>query len=405
MQNQYDVTIVGAGLVGASLALALKTSGLKIALIEALPPNPADGRLFALNFSSVEFLKYLKVWPLIQQHATSIKRVHVSRRGRFGVMQLNSDDMQLPALGFMVPAKCIEAALLDLLQQEPLFLDCYRPVTLNQLTVMEEGIKLSLDRGLETPEITTRYLFGADGTKSTVRQLMGWQTTTLDNDETAIVAEMMVSQAHHQVAYERFYDQGVIAVLPLQEKHVAVILSTNTVEAKRLLALSSECFLGEVQTVFGRRLGKLHTLLSCVSYPLRTVLAKNAASKNVLLLGNAAHTVHPVAAQGFNLALYEVALLLDRIKDQLVTKSELTHLNCLEVEAQFVKTQTMSIHVSRGLSGMASHSSWLQQVGMQMGMIALEMQPSLKKYFVNALLHRHGRMPRAMTEKVCSLST
>lgn len=396
----YDIAIIGAGLVGASLALSLKDSGLRVALIDATMSNPADKRLFALNISSVNFLSHIGIWDSIAKEASPIHKVHVSRRKRFGVLTLTADDVNLPSLGFMMPARHLEAALFAALQTESA-VDCYRPMQLIALQEHVDHVQLTLQQADgETKSIQAHYVIGADGTHSTVRQLMGWEVHTADAKETAIVTEMTTDQHHQQVAYERFYETGVLAMLPLKDQRLAVILTAPTSDATALLTLSDVDFMAHVQALIGNRLGKLQTVLPRASYPLATVLAKQAASKRVLLLGNAAHTVHPVAAQGFNLALFEVALFIDAMMNQLQKQNSLAGFDCAAIEAQFAMQQTISINASSRLSSMLRKPSLCADLSLQFGMGVLEMSGLLKQQFIHAMLGRFKAVPRLMAEKV-----
>lgn len=393
---QYDIAIVGAGLVGASLAIALQDLGLRIALIDATQPNPNDQRLFALNSSSVQCLNNMAVWPEIAEQASPIERVHVSRRKHFGVVQLRPEDVGQTVLGYMMPARYIEGALAERLASLS-SLDVYRPMTLLQLREQEESVSLQLQQGEVVRTIEARYVMGADGTQSTVRHLMGFDAHVEEYQETAIVAEVQVAHDHHQTAYERFYEEGVLAMLPLKQQTMALILTTPTREATRLVAMEDAEFLAHIQLLFGNRVGCLQQVSQRASYPLRLVLANKAASHRVLLLGNAAHTVHPVAAQGFNLALYEVAVLVDAIASALKKEPNMLNINCVDVQSQFTKQQALSIQASRRLATMLHHPSIMTNIAMSFGMAAFEALPFLKRQFLRGMLGRSNRVPRLMS--------
>lgn len=394
---QYDVAIVGAGLVGASLAVALSACNLKIALIDASETQAIDRRLFALSMSSVQFLRNIGVWSLIENEASSIKRVHVSRRKHFGVVQLTASDAGLPSLGYMVPARYLESALTQLIQTMPSIIDCYRPMQLSTLDESQGGVQIGLIKGEKTQSIRAAYVFGADGTESIVRKLMGFETLEDNVNEVAIVAEVTPKQDHTGVAYERFYEQGVLAMLPLRDRKVAMILTAPSSLATRILAMTDAEFLSHIQSIFGHRLGTLGATSSRASYPLRLVLAKKSATKRVLLLGNAAHTVYPVAAQGFNLALYEVALLIDMLKEQRSCEN-IFNLNCVDVASAFAKQQAFSINASRQLTTLSHNNTVLSALMMQVGMAAFEALPFVKRRFLQAMLGRAGHMPQLMLD-------
>jgi 2-octaprenyl-6-methoxyphenol hydroxylase len=389
----YDIAIVGAGLVGASLALALKATGLRIALIDAHVQKTEDKRLFALNDSSVRLLAQLGVWPLIESKATPIKQIQVSRRKRFGVVKLESDEVNLPALGQMMPARLLEAAQQTLLE-EMSTLSIYRPMQLTHLVEEEQAVVLQLQSNEGAKTLRARYVMGVDGTKSSVRSLMRWDTTEEDSKQIAIVAEIGLSVNHQCIAYERFYEEGVLAMLPLPDNTVAMILTVPENDAANLLGMKDDEFLAHVQTLFGNRLGKLQHISARASYPLSFVLAKEAASKRVLLLGNAAHTLHPVAAQGFNLALYEVAVFL-AITSQTVSQPEW---DCRDILRKCQHQQRLSIRASRGLVSLLHEPSCFKELVLHGGMFLFAALPVVRRKFLQVMLGRIGARPSLLLE-------
>lgn len=391
----YDLVIVGGGLVGAGLAAALQTSGLKIALIDARLPSSDDPRLFALNAGSCQFLDNLNLWNKLIPLASPIHQVHVSRKGHFGAVRLNRDDVHLPSLGHVIPARYIESALNDqLLTLTNVTL--YRPATLRLLEQDADVVTLSIDESSQEHIIKARFVVAADGTASTVRELLNIKTTTYDYEQSALVTRTTLSRSHAQIAYERFQADGAIAMLPLISQESATIWSASTPHIQALMALSDHDFLSALQDSFGYRLGRLQGISKRHIFPLRMVKAEKAVEGRVFLLGNAAHTLHPIAAQGFNLALYEVAILVEII---LAKKDQLTTADLLAASEQIRKQQDLSIGVSHGISQVFDHESPLASIAAQLGMVGLDIATPLKRRFISGIMGRRGRVPQLLLNR------
>lgn len=388
---RYDVIIVGGGLVGAGLAVALRGSGLQIALIDAKLPTQDDPRLFALNHTSCVFLQNLQIWDKIAAHASAIHDVHVSRQGKFGSVRLQGDELQLSELGHVVPACKIEAALNETLSSLP---DCriYRPAQLRSLEQGDAQITLHINTEDGEKILHTALLIGADGTESTVRKQLNIAVDTFDYAQSAVVTRTTLQRSHQHIAYERFVKQGAVAMLPLTNNECATIWSGDHEVIDELMQLSDAAFLERLQAAMGYRLGKLKAIAKRHRFPLRMVKAQKAFAPHVLLLGNAAHTFHPIAAQGFNLALYEVAVLAEALQQQ----TALTLVDLERISAQTQKQQAVSMGVSHRLSRLFANESLLRNSLISAGMVGLDMALPVKNRFVSRLLGRSGRVPRLL---------
>ncbi|HEU5281565.1 MAG TPA: FAD-dependent monooxygenase [Gammaproteobacteria bacterium] len=382
----YDLIIVGGGLVGASLALALRETALNIALVEARLPSANDARLFALNISSVNLLKHIGVWSHIQTHASPIHHVHVSQRGHFGAVNLSAEEAGLDELGQVLPACHLEAALHEALLQAP-HLTLYRPA---QLTQMATDDTLILTQHNETIALSAPLIIGADGTESTLRELLSIPTETIDYHQTAIVSRIQIARAHQGVAYERFCDGGALAMLPLPNNECASILSVDTAKAKSLLALDNAAYLAHCQQLMGHRLGRFLSVSERQSYPLRMKRALRAVTQNVFLLGNALHTLHPIAAQGFNLALYEVACLVEGMQK---INGRLSAADLARISEHTEQQQRASITVSDKLARFFSKPQSALSCLAGLSMAGLDCLPPLKKHFISIMTGRAGTPP------------
>ncbi|OGT61802.1 MAG: hypothetical protein A3F14_07085 [Gammaproteobacteria bacterium RIFCSPHIGHO2_12_FULL_43_28] len=394
---RYDLIIIGGGLVGASLALSLKSSGLSIALVDARLPSSDDARLFGLNSSSCQFLKNLQLWEQLLPYASPIHQVHVSYQGRFGAVRLDREDVALPALGHVVPAYVIETALNDAFAaNETNCIAVYRPAILETLSCHEGMAEVSLRMNDNTIELQSPIIIGADGTESTVRKQLGMPAESHDYQQCAIVTRTTLTRPHQQIAYERFNKKGAIAMLPLPENECATIWTTEKNAATRLLQLSDDAFLNELQTEFGYRLGRLQAINKRHTYPLRMMRAKETLHECVFLLGNAAHTLHPIAAQGLNLALYEVAVLVEGLQTKLTEAKTISMADLHAMSKAIESQQAISIGVSHRLSQLLTEPSFLISSLLPIGMIGFDILSPVKKKFIEKMLGRAGRVPRLL---------
>lgn len=306
-----DVAIVGGGLVGASLAVALRPLGLRVALIErGLPPaaEPAwDERSIALNLASRAICGDLGLWPAIEPEAEPILATHISERGRFGVARFDAASRGLEALGYNVPVRAIGRTALDAALATDT-VECIAPDTVESLAADADGIGLRLASGRE---LRARLLVAADGAQSTVRALHGIGARHDDYRQTAVIGAVRFERHHRQVAYERFTPEGPLAVLPKPDGACAVVWTVGHERAEQQLGWDEAEYLRQLHAVFGHRLGRPLEAGRRFGYPLQRVMADSLVAPRTVFIGNAAQTLHPVAAQGFNLGLRDVAELAD----------------------------------------------------------------------------------------------
>jgi 2-octaprenyl-6-methoxyphenol hydroxylase len=311
---EFDVIIVGGGLVGASLACALKNQAFKIALIDksslnAKPHHNFDARALALSLPSIECLQMLDVWPKICGSASIIKIVHVSKQGYFGVTKIRASEHQLSALGYVVNADDLNNALNQVVETLP-HVTLFRPEEIVKVEKMEQGWSIQLSN---QKKLHAKILVGADGSESPLRKQQGIEVKVQDYQQTAIVANIALNQSHQSVAYERFLENGSIAMLPCGENCVKCVWIIPSHQLGTLEIQSDNAFLAIIQREFGNRLGFFTQLGKRVFYPLKNICAETLYSDRFVLIGNAANTVHPIAAQGFNLGLRDAATLAEML--------------------------------------------------------------------------------------------
>lgn len=310
-----DVLIVGGGLVGSSLAIALDGCGLRVALIEATTPSidgaqRYDERNLALARASVNALEALGVWAHGAAQATAIKRIHVSRRGDFGAVRFDADELGLPEFGAVLPARELGNALLRRLDACA-GLQRMVPATVSAIAPSAEHIDVTLHVAEGERRVRTRLLVGADGSESFVRSSFEIGAQRTDYAQSAFVTTVTPGRPLAGTAYERFTDSGPVALLPLTGNRAGLVLSVPTADSERIAALDDEQFLALVHERFGYRAGRLSRPGRRKPYPLGSVIADSLIAPRTVLVGNAAQTVHPLGAQGFNLGLRDALTLAE----------------------------------------------------------------------------------------------
>ena len=303
----FDVVIVGGGMVGASLAVALGDTGLTVMLIESVAPGTGaqpsfDDRTTALGNASRRIFEALGVWPGIAPAACPIRTIHVSDAGRFGFARLKAEEQGIDAFGFIVTNRTIGAALWAKLGDVK-GVTLRVPAHTEHVEIAHDRVTLTVvdDRTGVKETITSRLVVAADGAHSSVRAAAGISAEVEDYDQVAMVANIAADRTHDGTAYERFTQAGPLALLPLHDGSWGVVWSAEPAQSARLLALSDESFLGELQSVFGWRAGRFVKVGKRASYPLKLSRAATTVATRAVLIGNAAQALHPVAGQGFNL--------------------------------------------------------------------------------------------------------
>lgn len=315
MNSLYDVVIIGGGLVGASLAAALRHSPLKVALLEAghwsppdaILPSSYDERVLALNYASQRILHSLGVWEKVNQLATPIKHIHVSDQGHFGKARLHCEEIQLPALGYVLAARQLGQALQQTLQQGDV--DIQAKITVTDFKQHPDFMELQCLQQGAPRIINSRVVIIADGSDSQLREKLGLLTTQQDYGQTAIIANVSLEKSHQYTAFERFTAKGPFALLPLANKDCSLVWTMPPDAVPATLELSDREFLTALQREFGWKLGAFTHVGARHAYPLRLVRTPQSVSARSVVIGNAAHTLHPIAGQGFNLGLRDVASL------------------------------------------------------------------------------------------------
>jgi 2-octaprenyl-6-methoxyphenol hydroxylase len=318
-----DIVIAGGGMVGASLALALAQLGFDITLVEAAPfktgGSPSfDDRTTALSNGSRRVMEGLGVWPLVQHEATPIRKIHISDRGRFGFARIDAAELKLDSLGLVIANRALGAGLWQRLEASGVRV--LAPARVVDYDITADGCRIRLEGDAASNEpVECRLLVAADGAQSAVRKSAGVESSTWDYEQTALTANLTTQVFHNHVAYERFTPHGPIALLPFVEGRVGLVWTLAPKDAAETLALPDAEFLGRLQEAFGMRLGRFLAVGKRQSYPLALTRAEEQVTDRVVILGNAAQGLHPIAGQGFNLGLRDVACLAEVLADARTT--------------------------------------------------------------------------------------
>ncbi len=320
-ESVYDLAIVGGGMVGASLALALARTSKRVVLIEPVLPGVGaqpsfDDRTSALANGTRRILETIGAWAAIGSSACAIQQIQVSDAGHFGAARLSAAEQGLPALGYTVANRVIGTALWQALRAQ-VQVELRAPVRVTAVNDDGDYLRLDLQGSAAGASVVqplrARLVVAADGAQSLVRQAAGIADVTVDYEQVAIVANLQAGRAAAGIAYERFTPHGPLAVLPLQDGSYTVVWTLSAAAAPELLAASDAAFLAQLHPRFGWRIGELLRVGKRAAYPLALSRAQRTVAARTVLVGNAAQSLHPVAGQGFNLGLRDAAVLAELV--------------------------------------------------------------------------------------------
>ena len=397
--NQYDVVIVGGGMVGASLVCALSGRGLRIATVEAVQPVVRseagyDDRAIALAYGTKRIFSGLGLWEQLAPEATPIHSIHVSDRGHFGMARMDRADEGLPAIGYVVPARAI-GQVLDAALARIDDVDNWCPATVTAVQRTDDGVELALAGDGIPASVSTRLVVAADGADSLIREQFGIGHIERDYGQTAIVTNITPQLPHNNIAYERFTATGPLALLPMSGERCAVVWTVASEQVEAIMALDETDFLARLQQRFGYRLGRLEKAGRRQAWPLRLVQARESVRERLALVGNAVHTLHPVAGQGFNLGARDIAVLAEVLVDALHAGEDPGSLAVLNRYGEWRHRDHRNVMLfTDGLARVFTLPLPALGVARSAGLLALDLLPPAKRLLTRLTMGRSGKTPK-----------
>lgn len=396
--THYDIAIVGAGMVGISLALLLaQQQRWRVLLVESQSIEGSDGpsyspsfdaRSTALSRSSQKIFQALGLWTELQRHASAIAQIHVSDRGHFGLTRLEAEQAGVDALGYVIENSWLGAVLMAATANTEIDLQGHTEVA--DIKPLAECMRLSLkdtnQQNDSSPiEVNTKLLIIADGAASSCGQQLGIHRHSKSYGQSAIIANISLSSPHGGVAYERFTDQGPMALLPLsdyQNRPRSALVWTQPAEsAQQLIDADKDAFLTDLQQRFGQRVGRFNDVGERAAYPLTLTASEEQVRRRLVVIGNAAHSLHPVAGQGFNLSLRDISVLAKTLADcpKDADIGDLKHLQ--SYQQQQATDQRNTLLFTDSLPKLFGLSSPLAALGRNSGLLLMDLLPSLRNQF------------------------
>lgn len=399
-QDPYDVVIAGGGMIGTSLALALSPLGLRVAIVEAVKRDadaqPSfDDRSTALSRSTQRMFEVMKLWPDIVAASTPIRKIHVSDKGRFGFSHIDAKEQRVEALGYVVINRVLGQVLQTALANDQ-SIDVICPARIESVELTDRtAIAVVGDESNVSRRLNCSLLVAADGANSSVREAMGIGASQQSYGQRAVIGNLLTEKPIDNMAYERFTECGPLAVLPIADERAAFVWTVNEDDASRVLELDDKDFVDELQGAFGFRLGRFSRVGKRASYPLMLSKALRLTARRSVVIGNAAHGLHPAAAQGFNLGMRDVAALCDCIADAAAGGHDIGENALLETYAAWRKDdQRKVVRFTHGLVRLFDSKRRPMRLLRSIGMLGFDLIPGVRREFARHTMGLAGRLPR-----------
>ena len=401
-KEHYDIVIAGGGMIGTSLALALAPLGLRVAVVEAVARKAAaqpsfDDRSTALSRSTQRMFEAMGLWPEIVAASTPIRGIHVSDQGRFGFSHIDADEQGVEALGYVVINRVLGGVLQDALDSLK-GVDVVCPARIVDIELAPDcATAIVMDADNRRQTLSCDLLVASDGANSAVREMMGIVAQKSHYGQRAVIGNLLPEKDIDFMAYERFTQQGPLAILPVADGRAGFVWTVSEDDADRVMALDDDAFLAELQQQFGYRLGAFSRVGKRASYPLILSKALRLTATRSVLIGNSAHGLHPVSAQGFNLGMRDVAAIVDCIADARTSKAAFDPGNAalLEQYASWRRSdQKKLVRFTDGLVKLFGSERRPLRTLRNIGMLGFDLVPGVRSAFAKHTMGLAGRLPR-----------
>ncbi|QMV13273.1 2-octaprenyl-6-methoxyphenyl hydroxylase [Vibrio spartinae] len=379
--KMFDVIISGGAMAGATLALALDASfggKLRIAVVESCDfstqAHPGfDARSIALSDGTVQILQAYQLWDAIQPYATPISSIHISDRGHAGMTDLEANRLGMSALGYVVELADVGQVYHRLLQERAA-ISLFCPATIQSVERTTDEVQVQL---ADQSTLRGKLLIAADGNTSTCCHQLGITSEVRDFEQVAVIANVELDQPHQGQAFERFTTSGPLALLPMSRQRMAMAWCVRPDSWAEMLSQDDDTFLAKLQQTFGWRLGKMNRVGTRAAYPLKLTYRSRAVSHRFAIIGNAAQTLHPIAGQGFNLGIRDIATLVEEVR------RHPDDVGCYAALSAFQQRRTPDRQKTMIMTSTLVHTfsnAWFPAVvGRNLGLMAIDNLPVLKQ--------------------------
>lgn len=399
--KKTDILISGAGVVGMTLAYILAEQGFKVSIVDAIDLKSSlndefDGRAYAISYAPFIMLKKMGLWDKIGDEAQAINEIHVTDGNAPIFLHFDKDELGDGPLGQMVEVRHIRAGLYEAIENH-LNIEILAPEKILTTENFPGHVEIELESG---KKLKASLLIGAEGRGSALRQQRDIKVRIWDYNQTAIVTTVEHELDHQGIAHEKFFPSGPFAILPLQKKRSSIVWCEPPERANTIMALSERSFNAELSKKFGTFLGDVKSLERRWSHPLSMQLADDYIGERFCLIGDAVHGIHPIAGQGFNLGLRDIAALSEVLVEASRLGGDIGSELVLQRYVNWRRTDNNVLALGMdGLTRLFSNDNPVITFARRAGLAAVEEMPMVKKFFMRHARGTVGKLPRLLQGK------